>query len=135
MNPLSLFRLGALFGHATPHGDATPDRVSVKRAYRDRLVEEPASFAPGASRPALNLGGYTMDRPLDPDLTGCDVAHIRAHLPNTPRAPEAPLRAALVARAYRHALRAGRRLSDEEGNALANAIDELSAYALGKGRV
>lgn len=28
---------------------------------------------------------YPFDRPLDPDLSGCDVAHVRAHLPNAPK--------------------------------------------------
>lgn len=71
MNPL--FRPGALFGHATPHGDATPARVSVKRAYRDRAVDGLA-FEPDART----------------------AAHIRAHLPNA-GSPSAELRACRVA--------------------------------------
>ncbi|UGB46970.1 hypothetical protein LQ772_06675 [Frateuria edaphi] len=75
---------------------------------------------------------HDVDGFAEPDARTVDL--IRQHLPNRPREPNAPLRAALVARAYRCALRAGRRLSDEEGHTLAEAIDELSAFALKLGK-
>jgi hypothetical protein len=96
--------------HTTPQREGADTHVIVKRTNRDHAVD---GFAP-------------------PDQNTVDL--IREHLPNRPRAPDAPLRAALVARAYRCSLRAGRRLSDEEGSALANAVDELSAFVLKLGK-
>lgn len=113
MTFLALFGLDGFKRQTTPQRDPAQPGVSVKRTNRDRAVD-----------------GLAFD------LDGCKVDLVREHLPNRPRAPDAPLRAALVARAYRCSLRAGRRLSDAEGTALADAIDELSAFALqlGKGR-
>lgn len=108
----SLFRFGTRARHATAlvHRATTP--VIVKRTNRDQTVDGLA-FEPDAEL----------------------AADIRAKLPNAPRAPHAPLRAALIARAFRSRLRAGRRLSDAEGTSLADAIEELSAFALTQGRV
>lgn len=113
MNPLAFLRRGSAGNPpaATPRAKYSSGGVIVTPPNRDQTID-----------------GLAFD------LAGCKVDLVREHLPNHPRAPEAPLRAALVARAYRPSLRAGRRLSDEEGNALANAIDELSAFALGKAR-
>jgi hypothetical protein len=115
MNPLAFLRRASngRQAPATPRAKYTSGGVIVTPATREAGID-----------------GFAFD------LTDCKVDLVRDHLPNRPRPPEAPLRAALVARAYRPSLRAGRRLSDEEGTALANAIDELSAFALerAKGR-
>lgn len=62
-----------------------PWRTSAKRA-RPQSEQSTASVD---VTPLERLRGvtpgptvYPVDRPLDPDLTGCDVAHVRAHLPN-----------------------------------------------------
>jgi hypothetical protein len=116
MNPLAFLRRGSPrnASAATPQAKYSSGGVIVTPAPREKPID-----------------GLAFD------LAGCKVDLVREHLPNRPRAPDAPLRAALVARAYRCSLRAGRRLSDEEGTALANAIDELSAFVLklGKGGV
>lgn len=106
MGLLAFLGLPSNARHTPPQRDPDSPTVSVKRTNRDRPVDGFAS--PDAH--TINL--------------------IRTHLPNRPRAPDAPLRAALVARAHRCSLRAGRRLSDEEATALADAIDELSAFVL-----
>lgn len=109
MNPLAFLRRGSNGRQlpATPRAKYSSGGVIVTTALREAAID-----------------GFAFD------LTGCEVDLVREHLPNRPRAPDAPLRAALVARAYRCSLRAGRRLTEEEGAALASAIEELSAFAL-----
>lgn len=80
---MSFFDRHARAGRATSRPQQTTEPVDVTARQRQHGVTAAPTVHP-------------LDRPLDPDLTGCDVEHIRQHLPNA-AVPSANLRACRVA--------------------------------------